>query len=81
MGMDSFREFCIYLGMEQKDLENTISTYDGHSSEGKMSMALKQWKMSQLGNLKDPTLKDLSNALEKAKIDSHIICQVYSVYA
>ncbi|CAC5398604.1 unnamed protein product [Mytilus coruscus] len=73
--MDSFREFCIYLGMEQKDLENTISTYDGHSSEGKMLMALKQWKMSQLGNLKDPTLKDLSGALEKANIDSHLICQ------
>ncbi|XP_071136777.1 uncharacterized protein [Mytilus edulis] len=77
IGMDSFREFYIYLGMEQKDLENIFSTYAGHSSEGKMSMALQQWKISQLDNLKDPTLKNLSVALEKAKIDSHLICQIF----
>ncbi|CAG2219395.1 unnamed protein product [Mytilus edulis] len=46
-------------------------------SEGIRSMALKQWKTCNLSKLKDPTLKDLSDALQKVKLDSHLVCQIF----
>ncbi|CAG2245974.1 unnamed protein product [Mytilus edulis] len=71
-----FREFFLNLGMELQKWHSTESTYTTHSSEGIRSMALKQWKTCNLSKLKDPTLKDLSDALLKVKLDSHLVCQV-----
>lgn len=75
-----FREFVLYLGMDLQKWQSIQSTYAAHSSEGIRAMALKQWKNSNLSKLKDPTLKDLSDALTKVNQNSHLICQVYSLY-
>ncbi|XP_076082141.1 uncharacterized protein LOC143052879 [Mytilus galloprovincialis] len=72
-----FREFFLNLGMELQKWHSTESTYTTHSSEGIRSMALKQWKTCNLSKLKDPTLKDLSDALQKVKLDSHLVCQIF----
>lgn len=65
--------------MTRREWENTSNMYTGHSNEGIMSMALFKWKKSKLLHAEDPTLKDLSDALKKVKLDSHVICQVYDV--
>lgn len=45
-----------------------------------MSMALIQWKNSKIIELEDPTLKELADALHATEMDSHLICQVQSVF-
>lgn len=75
---NEFREFYLNLGMELKKWKNTQSTYVGHSCEGIMAMAMKQWKQLNSSKLKESTLKDLSDALMKVNLSSHLICQVYS---
>lgn len=62
--------------MEQREWESTNSEYCGHSCQGIMAMALKQWKNSKLSKLKKPTLKELYDALSHLKMDKHLLCQV-----
>ncbi|CAG2220165.1 unnamed protein product [Mytilus edulis] len=76
IGINLFRDFFIYLGMEVKEWEDINSQYVGHSPKGIMSVALTQWKHSMLSRLKDPTLKDLCDALKNVELDSHLICQI-----
>ncbi|VDI10293.1 Hypothetical predicted protein [Mytilus galloprovincialis] len=76
IGIKSFGEFFINLGMKRKDWESTEYTYAGHSSEGIMSMALKQWKKFKISKLETPTLQNLSDALTAVNLDRHVICQV-----
>ncbi|CAG2249531.1 unnamed protein product [Mytilus edulis] len=64
IGINMFREYFIYLGMEVKEWEDINSQYVGHSPKGIMSMALTQWKNSMLSKLKEPSLKDLCDALK-----------------
>lgn len=78
IGINMFREYFIYLGMEVKDWEDINSQYVGHSPKGIMSMALTQWKNSMLSKLKEPSLKDLYDALKNVELDTHLICQVQS---
>ncbi|CAC5406648.1 unnamed protein product [Mytilus coruscus] len=77
IGIKSFDEFFINLGMERKDWDSTEHTYAGHSSDGIMSMALKQWKKFKLLKLEEPTLRDLAIALEAVNLNTHLICQVF----
>lgn len=72
MEIASFKDFFIHLGMEGREWENTIDTYDGHSAYGKMAMALHKWKLSGSKS----TFKELVEALTKVNLDKHIICQV-----
>lgn len=62
--------------MKRKDWESTEYTYAGHSPEGIMSMALKQWKKLKISKLENPTLQNLSDALTAINLDGHVICQV-----
>ncbi|XP_071165947.1 uncharacterized protein [Mytilus edulis] len=77
IGINKFREYFIYLGMEVKEWEDINSQYVGHSPKGIMSMALTQWKNSMLSKLKEPSLKDLCDALKNVELDSHLICQIF----
>ncbi|XP_076080074.1 uncharacterized protein LOC143050853 [Mytilus galloprovincialis] len=77
IGIKSFEEFYIHLGMEKREWESTEYTFAGHSSEGIMSMALKHWKESKLAKLKRPTLQNLSDALTAVELDSHLLCQIF----
>ncbi|CAG2223917.1 unnamed protein product [Mytilus edulis] len=80
ISINDFQGFYINLGMTRRQWDNTLDMYDGHSMEGIMSMALVKWKESKKSKLLDamnPTLKDLSDALEKVELDSHVICQVF----
>lgn len=80
IGIYSFEEFYIQLGMTTMKWENTVDMYGGHSREGIMSMALLKWKESKLSNLEEPTLQDLSDALTATNLDKHCICQVHHKY-
>lgn len=63
--------------MTIKDWGNTSDMYGSQSCEGRMLMALVEWKKSKLSDGKDPSLKDLSDALEKVNLNKdHAICQV-----
>ncbi|XP_052083870.1 uncharacterized protein LOC127721232 [Mytilus californianus] len=73
IGIRSFEEFFINLGMEKNKWENTEYMYAGHSPEGIMSMALNTWKHSR----ENPSLKDLSDALIAVNLNGHLICQVF----
>ncbi|XP_076073079.1 uncharacterized protein LOC143044801 [Mytilus galloprovincialis] len=77
IGIKLFEEFFINLGMNKKQWESIEYTYDGHSSEGIMSMALTQWRNTKLSKMEKPTLKDLTDALRAVDLDSHLICQVF----
>lgn len=76
IGIQSFRDFYLHLGMTTRQWENTSYMYGSHSCEGIMSMALVKWKYSKLSNCEDPSLKDLSEALRKTNLNNHLICQV-----
>lgn len=74
--MKSFQEFYLHLGMTTGQWENTSYMYGNHSCEGIMSMALVQWKKSKLLDDRDPSLKDLLEAMGKVNLNNHAICQV-----
>ncbi|XP_063427756.1 uncharacterized protein LOC134711219 [Mytilus trossulus] len=77
IGINLFREYFIYLGMEVEEWEDINFQYVGHSPKGIKSVALMQWKNSMLLKSKDPTLKDLRDALKNVELDSHLICQIF----
>ncbi|XP_063447540.1 uncharacterized protein LOC134727081 [Mytilus trossulus] len=77
IGIKSFEEFFINLGMNKKDWESTEYMYAGHSSDGIMSMALKQWRKTKLSKLEKHTLQDLTDAMRAVNLGSHLICQVF----
>ncbi|CAG2208115.1 unnamed protein product [Mytilus edulis] len=77
IGIRSFEEFFITLGMEKNDWENIEYMYAAHSPEGIMSMALNKWKVSKHTKLETPSLKDLSDALTAVNLNYHLICQVF----
>ncbi|XP_052096418.1 uncharacterized protein LOC127731675 [Mytilus californianus] len=77
IGIKSFQEFYLHLGMKTRQWENTLDMYHGHSREGIMSMALVKWKDYKLSDLEEPSLEDLANALAKVNLDNHVICQVF----
>lgn len=79
IGIKSFQEFYLHLGMTTRQWENTVNRYYhdyGHSSEGIMCMALIQWKRLKLSNLAEPTMKDIEDALVATNLDTHLLCQV-----
>ncbi|CAG2245971.1 unnamed protein product [Mytilus edulis] len=71
-----FKDFFLNLGMKLHKWHSIESTYVSHSTEGIRSMALRQWKTSNLSKLKDPTLKHISDALKEVNLDSHLVCQL-----
>lgn len=77
--IESFREFYINLGMTKMQWNNNSDMYGSQSCEGRMSMALVKWKKSKLSDGKDPSLKDLSDALKKVNLEKHAICQVWEM--
>ena len=79
IGIHTFKQFFILLGMTTRQWENTEDMYCSHSREGIMSMALVKWKESKLSNLEKPTLNDLAEALTAANLNTHFICQVHTI--
>ncbi|XP_076082142.1 uncharacterized protein LOC143052880 [Mytilus galloprovincialis] len=77
IGIHSFKQFFVRLGMTPRQWENTEDMYCSHSREGIMSMALGKWKESKLSNQEKPTLNDLAEALTAANLNTHFICQVF----
>ncbi|XP_076082138.1 uncharacterized protein LOC143052876 [Mytilus galloprovincialis] len=77
IGIHSFKQFFVRLGMTPRQWENTEDMYCSHSREGIISMALGKWKESKLSNQEKPTLNDLAEALTAANLNTHFICQVF----
>ncbi|XP_071122541.1 uncharacterized protein [Mytilus edulis] len=77
IGIKSFQDFYLHLGMTTGQWDNTSYMYGTHSCEGIMLMALVKWKESKSLDIVEPSLKDLSDALQKVNLDCHVICQVF----